>query len=309
MFKDGVNQVTDHGTNLRFLYDTGTNFTSISSTLAQSLGLSGKPSEFQCTISGTTTLNGYQIDAIQMTGYSGDTYTVTNARICVDADPAPFGGVADARIGSNLFEQVPVLFNGDSNTLMVLSDLRNGDLNKDGCVDKTDYQLLMSKLKSLSQRLEITGYTEVGYDSSIGINYFTVQFTESTGKAPIKLKSATYDFTGLDVQNGYDGTQIVTLPMNLKSGKKYYTYFNLDKKSIGTGTPLAQDYLGGKVLLKFSDAPTFTTTFDQLPNPILLNQILSAGANFKLHTRLPTDPSFDINRDGKVTIKDASGTD
>ena len=282
MFKDGLNQVTDQGTNLHFLYDTGTNFTAISSTMAQSLGLTGKPVKFQCTTGGTTTLNGYQIDAIQMTGFSGDTYTVTNARICVDTDPAPFGGVADARIGSNLFEQVPVLFNGDSNTLMVLSDLKKGDLNKDGCVDKTDYQLLMSKIPPLylmsklgspSQLLIVTGYTEVGYDSSIGINYFTMQFTESTGKAPIKLKSATYDFTGLDVQHGYDGTQIVTLPMNLESGKKYYTYFNLDKKSIGTGTPLAQDYLGGKVLLKFSDGPTFTTTFDQLPNPIPPSQV------------------------------------
>lgn len=105
-------------TPLNFFYDTGTTPTIISMGMANALGLSGTGT-FGCLgLSG----NGHVIDSVRMTG-AGGTYTVNNASVCVDTSGDlinTFVGPnqeVDAVIGSNLFDQVPVLFDGPGNRL------------------------------------------------------------------------------------------------------------------------------------------------------------------------------------------------
>jgi hypothetical protein len=95
----------------RFLYDTGTTVTMITAAKATELGLTG-PADFTQPMSDGTELDGYYVDSITMTG-AGGVYTVLNAPVVVAAS---LGG-SDARIGSNIFSQVKLLFDGPAATL------------------------------------------------------------------------------------------------------------------------------------------------------------------------------------------------
>jgi hypothetical protein len=99
------------------LYDSGTTVTIIGDPLAGSLGLTAGAGTFDCL---TGTSNGYTIDSIVMTGAGGD-YTVNNASVCWNDSSiitaGPSGSDVAAVIGSNLFDQLPVLFDGPNATL------------------------------------------------------------------------------------------------------------------------------------------------------------------------------------------------
>ena len=97
----------------RFLYDTGTTPTMLRRPVADALGLEPGAWEFQVQV-GNDLLDGYYLDSITMAG-EGGTYTVSNAPVIVTDDV--MGGAADARIGSNLFSQVKLLFDGPAATL------------------------------------------------------------------------------------------------------------------------------------------------------------------------------------------------
>ncbi len=102
------------GTHTRFLYDTGTDVTLIRDIWAATLGLTG-PSDFNMTVDGAL-LNGYYLDSLTMTGVGG-TYTVLNAPVLVTS--SMLGGSADGIIGSNLFAQSRILFDGPGSTLSI----------------------------------------------------------------------------------------------------------------------------------------------------------------------------------------------
>ena len=102
------------GTDMRFLYDTGTNVTLIRDIWASTLGLTG-PADFNMTVGGAL-LNGYYLDSLTMTGVGG-TYTVLGAPVLVT--PSALGGAADAIIGSNLFASSRLLFDGPGSTLSI----------------------------------------------------------------------------------------------------------------------------------------------------------------------------------------------
>ena len=95
----------------RFLYDTGTTVTMLTAAKATELGLTGPP-DFTQSMSDGSVLDGYYLDSITMIG-AGGTYTVLDAPIVV----AAFLGGVDARVGSNLFSQAKLLFNGPAATL------------------------------------------------------------------------------------------------------------------------------------------------------------------------------------------------
>ena len=95
----------------RFLYDTGTTVTMLTAAKATELGLTGPP-DFTQSMSDGSVLNGYYLDSITMIG-AGGTYTVLDAPIVVAAS---LGGV-DARVGSNLFSQAKLLFDGPAASL------------------------------------------------------------------------------------------------------------------------------------------------------------------------------------------------
>ena len=101
-------------TDMRFLYDTGTNVTLIRDIWAGTLGLTG-PADFTMTVGGVP-LSGYYLDSITMTGVGG-TYTVLGAPVLVT--PSVLGGSADAIIGSNLFASSRLLFDGPGSTLSI----------------------------------------------------------------------------------------------------------------------------------------------------------------------------------------------
>jgi hypothetical protein len=101
-----------NGSGQRFLYDTGTTPTMLRQPLADALGLTGTP-EFYVEVGGVL-LPGFYLDSITMTGVGG-TYTVLNAPVIVTTDL--MGGAADAKIGSNLFSQTKLLFDGPAATL------------------------------------------------------------------------------------------------------------------------------------------------------------------------------------------------
>lgn len=112
-FNEGMNSVTSPGsgdldlTSTRFLYDTGTDVTLISQALANLLGYS---QEFTQSVGGVD-YPGFYLDSLTMTGLGG-TYTVLNAPVVV----GPVGAF-DAVIGSNLFDQTKILFDGSGNIL------------------------------------------------------------------------------------------------------------------------------------------------------------------------------------------------
>ncbi len=98
----------------RLLYDTGSNVTVLGNTMAQELGLNLNTPDFSGLVGGEQ-LPGFFLDSITFSGLGG-TYTVQNAPVFVNPT-AVFGGVADGIIGSNLFAQTSILFNGIENRL------------------------------------------------------------------------------------------------------------------------------------------------------------------------------------------------
>ena len=93
---------------LLYLYDTGTTPTIIGNQIAGLLNLTAGAGTFSC-LDGTN--NGYTIDGIVMVGQNGGTYTVNNASVCW-SQAGLQSSVLSAVIGSNLFDQVPVVFDG-----------------------------------------------------------------------------------------------------------------------------------------------------------------------------------------------------
>jgi hypothetical protein len=83
-------------------------------------------------------LPGYYLDSITMTGVEG-IYTVLNAPVIVTDDA--MGGAADAKIGSNLFSQVKLLFDGPAATLGISLPVANeapvADAGEDQVIEAT----------------------------------------------------------------------------------------------------------------------------------------------------------------------------
>jgi len=103
----------------RFEYDTGTTVTLVTQDLAAALGLTGtgRQRDFTTQMSddpNATPWDGYYLKSITMTGEEG-TYTVNDAPVTVS--PISLGLGIDAIIGSNLFSQVRLLFDGPNATL------------------------------------------------------------------------------------------------------------------------------------------------------------------------------------------------
>lgn len=97
----------------RFLYDTATDVTMLrDTTLAAALGLINP--EFYTNVGGSN-LPGFYLDSLTMTGINGDTYTVLDVPVVVAG--ADMIGVYDAIIGSNVFSQTQLLFDGPDNLL------------------------------------------------------------------------------------------------------------------------------------------------------------------------------------------------
>jgi hypothetical protein len=113
----------------KFLYDTGTTLTVINDKIAAALGLSGVNGSSDC-FKGKE--NQHTIDSVRMTDKSVvDAYTISNASICIKTDAITTtdqDDLVDAIIGSNLFNQVQVLFNGPENILGILSPAPKSDL-------------------------------------------------------------------------------------------------------------------------------------------------------------------------------------
>jgi hypothetical protein len=140
-FNDGSNSVATPASGdlnvagTRFLYDTGTTVTMLTAAKATELGLTGPP-DFTQEMSGGTILNGYYVDSITMTGLGG-VYTVLDAPVVV---AALLGGV-DVRIGSNIFSQVKLLFDGPAATLGISLPVANeapvADAGEDQVIEAT----------------------------------------------------------------------------------------------------------------------------------------------------------------------------
>ena len=99
-----------------FFYDTGTRTTIINGDIAAALGLAPDNGTFDVWASGDK--KGYVLDKVVMSGPAG-TYTILNAAVACDWDHSHIvsWGVISAVIGSNFFDQVPVLFDPTRNRL------------------------------------------------------------------------------------------------------------------------------------------------------------------------------------------------
>jgi hypothetical protein len=95
-----------------FQYDTGTTVTVIGDWLAGQLGLTRNSGTFQVFNPG----DGYVLDEVLMTSPNG-VYKISKACVCWDQSRIQAAAVIAAVIGSNFFDQVPVLFNGPQNKL------------------------------------------------------------------------------------------------------------------------------------------------------------------------------------------------
>jgi hypothetical protein len=123
----------------RFLFDTGTTFTVINQAMANLLGANPANPTPGAGCSSNNTANFVQLDSITVVGMNSSnqlaTYKINNIEVCVDVagtvikpsssypDPANPTGPwrkVDAVIGSNLFDQVKVLWNGPNRTLGIL---------------------------------------------------------------------------------------------------------------------------------------------------------------------------------------------
>jgi hypothetical protein len=121
----------------RFLFDTATTFTVISQTMANLLGANPASPDMGAGCSSNNPANFVQLDSFRVVGMNSSkqlaTYKINNCEVCVDVagtviktnyqDPAnPTGPPrkVDAVIGSNLFDQVKVLWNGPNRSLGIL---------------------------------------------------------------------------------------------------------------------------------------------------------------------------------------------
>jgi hypothetical protein len=122
---------------VRFQFDTGTTFTVMSQAMATLLGALPTAPDMAAGCSSNNPANFVKIDSITIVGMNASnqlaTYQVNDCEVCVDvagtviktnyADPAnPTGPprIVDAIIGSNLFDQSKVLWNGPKRTLGIL---------------------------------------------------------------------------------------------------------------------------------------------------------------------------------------------
>jgi hypothetical protein len=93
-------------------YDTGTTITIIGDAIANALKLPPAGS-FDCL---ERPRAGYVIGGIHFTGVGAD-YVVRNVSVCWN--PAAQPGFLSATVGSNLFDQVPIVFDGANDRLWV----------------------------------------------------------------------------------------------------------------------------------------------------------------------------------------------
>ena len=100
---------------VNFLFDTGTTRTFIADAVAAQLGL-GPVGDFDCYGPGDDDNKGYIIDEIVMVGNNG-TYTIQNAAVCWDESRVKQPTLYQVVVGSNLFDQVPILVDGPRNRL------------------------------------------------------------------------------------------------------------------------------------------------------------------------------------------------
>jgi hypothetical protein len=98
-----------------FLYDTATTRTFISDAVAMQLGL-GAVGDFDCYGPAVDDNQGYTLDEIVVVGDNG-TYTIQNAAVCWDESKVHQPTLYQVVVGSNLFDQVPILVDGPHNRL------------------------------------------------------------------------------------------------------------------------------------------------------------------------------------------------
>lgn len=112
-FAEGTATYSDGG-GVQFNYDTGTTPTIVGDALANALALQAGAGRASC-LGGTNNL--YDIDSVTMTG-AGGVYRVVNAAVCWRQ--SSLAGPYQAVIGSNLFDQVTIVFDGVQNTLGIV---------------------------------------------------------------------------------------------------------------------------------------------------------------------------------------------
>jgi len=139
----------------RFLFDTATTPTMLRTPVAELLGLTG-PEEFTVIVNGEE-CPGYYLDSITMTG-DGGTYTVLNAPVIVTVDL--MGGAADVKIGSNLFSQVKLLFDGPAATLGI-----GEAANAEPVANAGDDQVIEATGPTTSFTLDGTGSSDPDVDT------------------------------------------------------------------------------------------------------------------------------------------------
>ncbi len=121
----------------RFLFDTGTSFTVISQAMATALGANPASPNAAAGCSSNNTANFVSLDSITIVGMNSSnqlaTYRVNNPEVCVDvggtiisthypdpANPTAPARKVDAVIGSNLFDQAEILWDGPHRTVGIL---------------------------------------------------------------------------------------------------------------------------------------------------------------------------------------------
>jgi hypothetical protein len=115
-FLNGTHGADDGAYN--FLYDTGTTTTMVSSEVANQLGINLDDVAETVVVGDLGVLNGYLIDAFEITPLEGSLYyRIENPLVFVNPAPVPFGGAADAIIGTNFFETTQILFDGPNSRL------------------------------------------------------------------------------------------------------------------------------------------------------------------------------------------------
>jgi hypothetical protein len=316
---------------LRFFWDSATTFTILSRDVATALGLLDRPEgrDFPCEIS-ESILDGYELDSIDMYGTTMQSshYTIQNARICVEDDDGVGEDDSPAYnvlIGSNVFDQVRILFDGPADSIYVLTD--PADLDSNYCVDRADHQLLMAELHKPAQVVNISGYAEVGsFESGPGqgelgpLGSFT--YVEFNADSPVEITSVTYNFTGTDVSADANGGSILNADGCCEdSFKRIPEPFDESTQVIGfvaTGfgpeenfavgwdldrvsedprkgqsifgdfnIPSRSDYFGATVTATFSDGSSTRATFNSSDSTGLARNTRSAAARFSL-----TIPNF-----------------
>jgi hypothetical protein len=138
-FNEGTNSVasnsiSDGNTNVqgkRFLFDTGTTVTELDDDYADDLGLDLSDPPFRTPLGGSN-VPGFYLDSITMSGPEG-TFTVTNAPVVV----VDLGLSLTAVIGSNIFSQVKLLWDGPEAKLGISLPSTNEDPVADAGADQT----------------------------------------------------------------------------------------------------------------------------------------------------------------------------